>query len=178
MGETTGGPTEPGLTAGRRLARERALGLLYEAEAKQVSPATVLAELPLPPDPYAARLVRLVAEERERIDRLIARACVGWQLDRLAKVDLAVLRLAVAELLGVPEVPLAVVLDEAVELAKRFSTERSGSFVNGVLASIAAEVRSGSPARSGEAGGVPGAHDDNHRPGGQPSDSRPSDLSA
>ncbi|MCK4177230.1 transcription antitermination factor NusB [Aciditerrimonas ferrireducens] len=120
-------PTEPpNLTAGRRLARERVLGLLYEAEAKGVSPAG------------------------DRIDQLIAQTTLGWELGRLARVDLAILRLAVAELLEVPEVPVAVVIDEAVELAKRFSTEHSGRFVNGVLASMVDEVRPGLPPRPGE----------------------------
>jgi N utilization substance protein B len=148
-----GEPTEqPNLAAGRRLARERALGLLYEAEAKGVSPAEVLSALPIPPDPYSARLVQRVAAEQDRIDQLIAKTTLGWELGRLARVDLAVLRLAVAELLEVPEVPVAVVIDEAVELAKRFSTEHSGRFVNGVLASVVSEVRPGSPPRPAEPG--------------------------
>jgi N utilization substance protein B len=115
-----------------------------------VSPADVLSALPLPPDPYSARLVQRVAAERDRIDQLIAQTTLGWELGRLARVDLAILRLAVAELLEVPEVPVAVVIDEAVELAKRFSTEHSGRFVNGVLASMVDEVRPGLPPRPGE----------------------------
>jgi len=66
---------------------------------------------------------------------------VGWELERMAAVDRAVLRLAVYELLEEPEVPLAVVIDEAVALAGQYSTEDSGRFVNGVLSTVAAKVR-------------------------------------
>jgi N utilization substance protein B len=117
------------------------LGLLYEAEIKHVDPAELLASLPVPPDPFAAGLVLGVARSRERVDALVAGAAVGWELERMAAVDRAVLRLAVHELLDEPEIPVAVVIDEAVELAKQYSTEESGRFVNGVLSTIAAEVR-------------------------------------
>jgi N utilization substance protein B len=79
-----------------------------------------------------------------RIDDLIASASVDWELSRMPVVDLSVLRMAVAELIVWPDTPTAVVLDEAVELAKQYSTEESGRFVNGVLATVAAEVRPGS----------------------------------
>ena len=66
---------------------------------------------------------------------------MGWPLDRMAVVDRLVLRLAVAELLDPDGPPVAVVIDEAVELAKTYSTEESGRFVNGVLSTVAAQVR-------------------------------------
>ena len=68
-------------------------------------------------------------------------ASVGWEIDRMPVVDRTILRLATWELLSRPDVPVAVVIDEAVELAKQYSTEQSGGFVNGVLGTIATEVR-------------------------------------
>ncbi len=125
----------------RRRARERALDLLYEAEVKGRSPAAVLADLPVAPDRYAAALVTGVGRRLSEIDALIADAASGWRLERMPAVDRQLLRLAVYELLERSEVPVAVILDEAVELAKAFSTEDSGRFVNGVLSSIAALCR-------------------------------------
>ncbi len=131
----------------RRLARERALSLLYEAEAKHQPVSDVIDGLAVPPDPYASLLARGVEERRSRIDELLQAAAVGWEVRRMAMVDRAVLRMATWELLERPDVPTAVVLDEAVELAKRFSTDQSGSFVNGVPATVARRVRpSGPPA--------------------------------
>jgi N utilization substance protein B len=129
------------LPVARREARERALSLLYEAESKGVSPAAVLGELPVAPDPFAATLVAGVGERAPQIDRLIEKHAIGWALDRMPAVDRAILRLAVYELLDLADVPTAVVLSEAVELAGAYSTDESSRFVNGVLASVAAEVR-------------------------------------
>ena len=127
--------------APRHQSRERALTLLYEAELKGESPSTVLAALPVAPDPYVTALVTAVADRREDIDALIGDAAIGWDLDRMAVVDRTVLRLATAELLGEDDVPTAVILNEAVELASAFSTDDSGRFVNGVLATVATTVR-------------------------------------
>lgn len=129
--------------AGRRDARERALGLLYEAEAKGVLGVDVLAELPVAPDPFAAALVLAVDEHRERIDGHLARFAQGWTLERMAAIDRAALRMGTAELITRPDVPTGVVLAETVDLASRFSTDGSGRFVNGLLARIAREVRPG-----------------------------------
>lgn len=129
------------LPVARREARERALSLLYEAETKDKAPADVLAELPVPPDPFAADLVAGVGSHAEQIDDLITRHAIGWALDRMPAVDRALLRMATYELLARPDVPTAVVLSEAVELAGSYSTDESGRFVNGVLSAIAAEVR-------------------------------------
>jgi N utilization substance protein B len=101
----------------------------------------VLAALPVAPDPYVTALVTAVADRREDIDALIGDAAIGWDLDRMAVVDRNVLRLATAELLGEDDVPTAVILNEAVELASAFSTDDSGRFVNGVLATVATTVR-------------------------------------
>jgi N utilization substance protein B len=125
----------------RRDARERALGLLYEAETKGVSGTDVLADLPVAADDFAAALVTAVDEHRERIDGLLTEHARGWTLARMPALDRAALRMGTAELITRADVPTAVVLNETVELASRFSTDGSGRFVNGLLAKIATEVR-------------------------------------
>jgi N utilization substance protein B len=125
----------------RHSARERALGLLYEAELKGEPAGQVVAALPVPPDPFAVALVEAAEARREEADRLVAEASVGWPLDRMATVDRLVLRMAVAELLDPQGPPMPVVIDEAVELAATYSTEESGRFVNGVLSTVARKVR-------------------------------------
>ena len=104
---------------------------------------TVLEALPVRPDSYVCTLLAGVEATRAEADSRITEASVGWPLDRMAVIDRLVLRLAVAELLADDGPPLAVVIDEAVELVKTYSTDDSGSFVNGILATIAAEVRPG-----------------------------------
>ena len=125
----------------RREARERALSLLYEAESKQVEPSAVLAELPVAPDPYVVDVVRGVEAQRSQIDQLVASHAIGWTVDRMPVVDRALLRMATFELLARPDVPTGVIISEAVELATQYSTEESGRFVNGMLATIATVVR-------------------------------------
>ena len=125
----------------RREARERALSLLYEAESKRVDPSAVLAELPVPPDPFVIDLVRGVETHGAEIDNLVAAHAIGWSVDRMPVIDRALLRMATFELLARPDVPTGVVISEAVELATQYSTEESGRFVNGMLATIAAIVR-------------------------------------
>lgn len=126
----------------RREARERALGLLYEAEARAVPPAAVLDDLPIPPDEYASALVVGVGNDLERIDELIGRFARDWKLERMPAVDRAILRMAIHELMAKDDVPSGVVISEAVALASEYSTDESGRFVNGLLARIATEVRS------------------------------------
>jgi N utilization substance protein B len=127
--------------APRHQARERALTLLYEAELKGAPPSEVIDELLMAPDAYTGQLVRTVESRATEIDGLIGAAAIDWDIDRMAVVDRNVLRLAVAELLECPEVPTAVVLNEAVELASAYSTDDSGRFVNGVLATLAGQIR-------------------------------------
>ncbi|MGK2947307.1 MAG: transcription antitermination factor NusB [Acidimicrobiales bacterium] len=125
----------------RRDARERALGLLYEAETKGCTGTELLAELPVAADDFATALVEAVDEHRNRIDELLSEFAQGWTLARMPALDRAALRMGTAELLTRPDVPTAVVLNEVVELASRFSTDDSGRFVNGLLARVATEVR-------------------------------------
>jgi transcription antitermination protein NusB len=129
------------LPVGRREARERALSLLYEAESKGTSPGEVIAELPVKPDAFAADLVLGVGSEQARIDSLISSHAIGWAMDRMPVVDRALLRLGTYELLEHEDVPTAVIISEAVDLATQYSTDESGRFVNGVLAAIATDVR-------------------------------------
>jgi N utilization substance protein B len=90
-----------------------------------------------PPVPaYAATLVEGVASHRARIDELLATYSVGWTLDRMPPVDRNILRLGVYELLWAEDVPDAVVISEAVNLARQLSTEDSPTFVNGMLARV------------------------------------------
>jgi len=90
--------------------------------------------------PFADEAVRGVAAHLADVDALIVAASAHWRLERMARVDRNVLRLGAWELTNRPDVPRAVILDEAVELAKTFGTEESGAFVNGVLNRIADDV--------------------------------------
>jgi transcription antitermination protein NusB len=128
--------------AARSKARKRALDVLFEADQRSVAPTDVLASRTERADPpvgeHTARLVAGVVEHRPRIDDLIETYAQDWPLDRMPAVDRALLRMAVYELLYADDVPDAVVIDEAVELAKQLSTDDSPAFVNGVLARILA----------------------------------------
>ena len=126
-------------------ARERALLLLYESASKGVSPAETIDAQVMRPDLLTRELVIGFAEHQERIDSEIASHAKGWTLQRMPLIDLTVMRIAAYELLGKPDVPVAVVLDEAVELAKRFSTDDSGRFVNGVLSALVPVLRPPTP---------------------------------
>ena len=131
--------------AARTKARKRAVDVLYEADVRSGDRLALLEERVAegnPPVPeHTVRLVEGVAEHSARIDELIDTHATGWSLDRLPDVDRAILRMAVFELLWADDVPDAVVIDEAVELAKALSTDDSPGYVNGVLGAIlAAEV--------------------------------------
>jgi len=129
------------MSSERRQARERALGLLYEAETKSQSPAALVAEQVLDPDPFAVDVVNGVEANQDEIDTLITRFAKNWPLARMPALDRTLLRMGVYELTHRPDVPTGVVLSEIVDLASEYSTDDSGPFVNGVLAAIAAEVR-------------------------------------
>ena len=131
----------PGGRSEARGARERALGLLYEAEAQEIDVLDLLSGQDLPPTPLTAELIEGVAGHRSAIDGLLEAVAVDWSVPRMAPVDRAILRLAVYELAHRREVPTAVILNEAVELAQLYSTAASGRFVNGILATIARHVR-------------------------------------
>ncbi len=137
-------PTDPAeeLRDDRRSeARERALALLYEAEQRGISPADAVDAAVVPPDPLAAELTLGVGARRAEIDALLRSHAKGWTLERMAVLDRLVLSIGAYELLARSDVPVAVVLSEAVVLAKAYGTDDSGRFVNGVLAAIARAVR-------------------------------------
>lgn len=114
--------------------------MLYESDARGVSSMTTLDErvqLADPPvNPFTVELVEGFTANRERIDAILTDYAEGWTIARMPGVDRAILRLGVYELLWRDDVPPAVVIDEAVELAKTLSTDESPRFVNGVLAKV------------------------------------------
>lgn len=130
---------------GRHLARKGAVDVLFEAEARGLSPVEMVdmrnalaqsnADV-TPLLPYAAVVARGVAEHAAHIDELITTHLQSWTLDRLPAVDRAILRVAVWELLYADDVPEPVAVDEAVELAKELSTDDSPGFINGVLGQV------------------------------------------
>jgi N utilization substance protein B len=127
-------------------ARESALQMLYALEVTAAQADRVIADFwcehPGDPEgrPYADELVRGVAADIEALDGLIRTASTNWRLERMARVDRNVLRLGAWELVHQLNTPRAVILDECVELAKRYGSEDSGSFVNGVLDRIADDL--------------------------------------
>ncbi|MFN4002784.1 transcription antitermination factor NusB [Microcella sp.] len=134
----------------RSKARKRALDMLYIADVRQVPISEVLGDearrAAAAPQrasswPYAEQIVRGVDEARPEIDALIEQHAVGWSLARMPVVDRAILRMATWELRENPEIPTAVAIAEAMELASVLSTDDSAPFVNGVLGSIAEDVR-------------------------------------
>lgn len=90
---------------------------------------------------FSWRLVRGVLERREEIDAHVAAVTENWKFDRLSRIDLSAIRIAAYEMLATPEVPIEIVIDEAVEIARKFGTAESSKFVNGVLDPIAKRVR-------------------------------------
>src|SRR5215471_17055736 len=125
----------------RRKSREYALQLLYQIEmggGKEESLATFWSDKSAPPDvkSFAELLVSGTQGNLPEIDSVLRSGLENWRLSRIAAVDRSVLRLAVFEFLHQPQTPPVVVIDEAIELAKRFGGEESGEFVNGVLDGI------------------------------------------
>ena len=130
----------------RHKGREAALRLLYQLELTGDASESSIAHYwsDLPPKLATARafaedLVAGVQAHRADIDAMIDAAARNWQLDRISRIDLSILRLAVGEMLATPPVPLEVVIDEAVELARDYSDAKAPAFVNGVLDRIARE---------------------------------------
>jgi len=122
-------------------ARERALHLLYEAHAKSETGRSIVDSQVLAVDDLVLEIVHGVDGVTAFADEIIAENAIGWTLARMPVIDLIVLRLAIFELKSRPDVPTAVILNEAVELAKTFSTDESGRFVNGILSTISKKVR-------------------------------------
>lgn len=138
----------------RKKAREAAVMLLYHWDMMSYSDesiATTLGEtirgdgadvenlkmtLTEDDDRYISAILEAIKTNHYAIDNMIETEAVGWKLNRLPKVDLAILRLGVCELLYRQDIPGAVTINECVDLAKHYSTENSGTFINGVLSTI------------------------------------------
>lgn len=114
--------------------REEAFRFLYEAEIRNDAPPTTLRG-------KAARIVDGVRTQMPALDEAIAAASDNWRVGRMAPVDRTIIRVGLYELRFEPATPLGVILNEAVDLAKKYSTEQSGAFVNGVLAALARAER-------------------------------------
>ena len=133
--------------SGRREARELALRMLFEIEVGHQQPDGVLAaalaqsSLSGAGREFAEELVRGTLSHQMELDRRVAALSHEWALDRQAAVDRNILRLSAFELLFRPDTPVASVVNEAVELAKKYSTAESGRFVNGVLGALARQPR-------------------------------------
>jgi len=125
----------------RSTARERAVHFLYEAESRSLPVAQIVSGQVLVVDDLVLQLTTGVATRQIEIDEMIVEYSHTWTIQRMPAIDRNVLRLAIYELLDRQEVPVAVIINEAVELAKRFSTEESGRYVNGLLSAIAKKVR-------------------------------------
>lgn len=122
-------------------ARERAMMLLYEADNRRIPVADVVAAQVLGIDELTTTLIDGVVANQQRIDAELGAHARGWTLARMPAIDRTVLRIAAFELLARAEVPVAVVIDEAVELVKTYSTDDSGRFVNGVLSALVPVLR-------------------------------------
>ncbi len=131
----------------QRSGREAGLQMLFQLEASSASAAQAIEmfwrtfeEANPEGRPYADTIVRGVSDNVEAIDKRITSASQNWRLERMSRVDRNLLRLGTWELMFQPDVPRAVILDEAVELAKSFGTEESSGFVNGVLDRVANDL--------------------------------------
>ncbi|MPN62610.1 Transcription antitermination protein NusB [bioreactor metagenome] len=91
-------------------------------------------------DDYASDLARKTWDKLFDIDEHIEKNSIGWRINRISKVSLAILRLAVCEMLYIPEVPVSVSINEAVELCKKYGAQEDASFVNGILGSVAKQI--------------------------------------
>jgi N utilization substance protein B len=136
-----------GKSGTRRKSRELALQMLFQLDMGGQDPDQVgrtfwseRTDLDEKVRGFAEELFRIACDRREEIDQTIERNAEHWRMDRMAAVDRNLLRTGVAELLGFPKTPPAVVINEALEIARRFSTPESVQFVNGVLDSITREL--------------------------------------
>lgn len=134
---------QAGTANSRHEARERALQVLYAVEIGGHDPLDACYELIAPGEQryldFARDLVILACHHRERLEHLISDKVQRWDLERIALMDRLILRIALTELLHVPDIPPKVTINEAIEIAKEYSTDQSGRFVNGILDAICAE---------------------------------------
>ncbi len=128
----------------RKEERELAFTLVFEKifnedqSVQEIVDAALEAEL-IEDNTFAVSLAQLTSEHTQEIDTLIAENSIGWRIERLPKVSLAILRLALCEIFYVESIPVKVSANEAVELAKKFGTQDDASFINGILGKIIRE---------------------------------------
>ena len=136
----------------RRKSRELALQILFELDTNQSDVQKAINQFwknfDYPEDlrEFSERLVEGVAQHREELDRLISKHAKNWSLSRIDRVDRNILRAAIFELAHCPDIPPKVAINEAIELSKKFGSEKSSSFINGILDKIAQEIKKSSPA--------------------------------
>ena len=133
----------------RSLAREIAMKMLYAASCGGEESMNEVLEQSEQADTlsgadktFLENLVSGVRDRQEELDAIVGQYAQGWALNRLARVDLTILRMAVYEILYMPEVPVGASINEAVELSKRFCEDKSSGFINGILGSVARAHRS------------------------------------
>lgn len=128
----------------RKEERELAFTLVFEKifnedqSVQEIVDAALEAEL-IEDNTFAVSLAQLASEHTQELDTLIAENSIGWRIERLPKVSLAILRLALCEIFYVESIPVKVSANEAVELAKKFGTQDDASFINGILGKIIRE---------------------------------------
>jgi N utilization substance protein B len=131
----------------RRKSRELVLQMLFQSDMGKQSAEQVRTtfwpertDMDAEVREYTEDLFRVATDRAEEIDRLIEKHAVHWRIERMAAVDRNILRAAVAEFIGKPHVPKVVIINEAIEIARKFSRPESIVFVNGVLDSVAREL--------------------------------------
>jgi N utilization substance protein B len=151
----------------RRSGRILALNVLFQIDVGGIEPATALRYALAETDEdgevreFAEQLARRCLEHQAEIDRIVEELAEGWTLDRMASVDRNVLRMAACEMLYFDDIPISVSINEAVDLAKEYSTEESGKFINGILGSLGRQLQEEAEQRA--------ASSPSPRPDGSPS---------
>lgn len=127
---------------GRRASREAAMKLLYQLEIQksdrneQIDMALEDESLTDNDKKYIRSIIEGVSENAEVLDKIIEKHALGWKINRISKIDLSILRIGIYEILYREDIPFSVTVNEAVELAKKYSNEDAGAFVNGLLAKV------------------------------------------
>lgn len=124
----------------RKQARDEAFILIFEKQFSDASAQEIL-ELAgevrdLEPDDYINNVFNGVVEKNEELNQIISEKAIGWKIDRISKISLAILKLAIYEISYIDDIPPSVSINEAVELCKKYATKEDASFVNGILASV------------------------------------------
>ena len=132
------------MTMNRREAREKAFELIYEMDFHKESDyleiyANALSTREIEDNDFVRNTFSGVYENKEKIDAIISECAVGWKLDRISGVSLAIMRLSTYEMVFANDVPVNVSLNEAIELAKKFDEDSAPSFINGILNKVAKE---------------------------------------